>query len=217
MARNTWEEASGFLTTRALELLGIRKFAGEPLIGNVRKSSVVSLPGDRAVGLVLGGLLKESVVTRDGREVIVRYVSPGKLYGLLDNSMITVARTAIVMRFEREDFEMMLGRSRGLQGRIIADANMSRARMADRLAALVHGSAETKIARALISIAHDCQQESEAPWWSIPYFTHAELAKYSGVSRETLTKVLIELRAQGVVRMERGVGIWFDFSRLSGW
>jgi len=217
MGHNTWEKASDFLKMRALELLGATSFDAEPLVGNVRKASVVRLSGDRSVGLVLGGLLKESIVTRDSREVIVRYVSIGNIYGLLDNSMITVARTAIVMQFERADFESLLVKSPALQAKIIADANMFRTRMVDRLAALVHGSAETKIARALISIAHDCQRTSDESWWCLPYFTHTELAKYSGLARETLTKALLELRRQGVVKIERGSAIFFDYSLLSRW
>lgn len=45
------------------------------------------------------------------------------LYGRLDNRMISVARTAIVMRFERADFDSLLTRSPMLQAKIIADTN----------------------------------------------------------------------------------------------
>lgn len=217
MAGNSWHEASEFLKSRAAELLGTGTFAVEPLVGNVHRHTVVSLPGDSDVGLVLGGLLKQSVVTSDGREVTIRYVSAGKLYGLIDNSQVTVARTAIVMRFERGDFDSLLTQSHALQAKIIADATTSRERMADRLAVMVCGSAESKIARALISIAYDCQQTSSKTWWTIPYFTHEELASYSGLTRSTLTKALLGMRKQGVVRVERGVGIWFDFWVLSRW
>lgn len=157
--------------------------------------------GDFAICL-LSGALKISMVSVNGREIILNYASPGDVVGeiaMLDSGPRTATVTAI------EPSEVLIIPSRAFESAAIANPRsmvgvMKAMGTRIRQLNLVVESDRTfsmgpRLARALVRLL-DPQQESGV---LKPNPNQSDLGAFAGLARENVSRLLSEWEDQGVI------------------
>ena len=158
-------------------------------------------PGD-ALYILRTGAVKIFRVSADGREQILAVLHPGELFGemaVLQGATRSAAAQALVestvLVFPQAEFRRFLAQQP--QGALQCIAVLcSRLRRANRsLELLLWGNVRQRLYAALGEMA-DKEDEIE--------LTHQDLGALVGSSRETITRILLELQAFGCVSAGRG-------------
>lgn len=167
-------------------------------------------PGD-AVCFVVSGRVKIAVMAQDGREKIIKVMEPGHVFGevvLFDGGPYPASAQAMdkcqVGVLRNEDLYALL--------RAHADLAISllqllarRLKMAQRqLQDLALKDVYTRVAQLVFELAES--EGVQLPCGSTQLtlrLTREEMAQLAGTSRETLTRMLGELRQQGILTVER--------------
>ncbi len=164
-----------------------------------------------AVFFVVTGRVKVAVMAPDGREKIIKVMEPGHVFGevvLFEGGPYPASAQAM------DDCQVGVLRNEDLYALLHEEADLAisllqllakRLKMAQRqLQDLALKDVFTRVAQLIFELA-----ESEGvrlPCGSIQLrlrLTREEMAQLAGTSRETLTRMLGELRQQGLVTVER--------------
>jgi CRP/FNR family transcriptional regulator/CRP/FNR family cyclic AMP-dependent transcriptional regulator len=159
-----------------------------------------------ALFLIAKGQVKVSLVSEDGREVILSLLGPGAVFGelsLLDGkprsaNVVTTEDTELVM-LRRSDFLQLLHRVPQIAISLLAEL-AARLRKTDRkIEGLALLDVTSRISETLLQLASE--QGSDTPQGvslrSRP--THQQMANMSGTTRETVSRVLKRLETQGYI------------------
>jgi CRP-like cAMP-binding protein len=166
-------------------------------------------PADR-VGLVLSGRLKLVQLSADGREVILRLVGPGGLFGavaLFEHAAYPAS--AVVM----EDVEVLLWSGDALRGAMLETPQLALnalrllsarlGRMQDRVRELATERVERRIARAVLRLVrHAGRRTDDGVQIDMPV-TRQEIAELTGTTLFTVSRVLSSWEESGLVRTGR--------------
>ncbi len=166
-------------------------------------------PADR-VGLVLAGRLKLVQLSADGREVILRLVGPGELFGavaIFEDA--SYPASAVVM----EDADVLLW-----TGGVLRDAMLEMPRLAlnalrllsvrlgrmqRRVRELATERVERRIARAVLRLVrHAGRRTHDGVEIDMPV-TRQEIAELTGTTLFTVSRVLSSWEESGLVRTGR--------------
>jgi len=178
------------------------------------KGAVLYSEGEipRGVYIVCTGQVRLTAASADGQEVILRVAEQGEALGLSN----TISREPHRLRAETVSACQIsfIPRLEFLQFlRANADASM---RVSEHLSMEVHKAWEqiqlvalapttqAKLARFLLSWACSHGQVVEQDVTLALFMTHEELAHSIGVSRESVSRALGDLRDQGLIRFNRG-------------
>lgn len=192
------------------ELAKIKEMADERIYP---KGATVFVSGQKTDGLYIirSGRVKVFVLNPDGREKTLAYLREGEtlgevtLYGseLRSATVVTLETTAFLF-IARGNFQDLLLSIPRLSVRII-ELLSRRLRNANRqIEELAFLNARSRVICGLICMAEDHGRKAGHETEILFPLTHAELAQIVGVSRETTTKVLNELRERALVRIRRG-------------
>lgn len=208
---------------KGLRTSDLETLAGMALCHEVPKNNILSYRGDPsgAVYLVVSGRVKTILTNDEGREVIVRIVGPGGLFGLstaLDGGeqlshAVTIARSTVA-KFKGRAF---LGWAN--------DCPAARLSMQRELAQQVRDlyrkigehallSTRDRLLTTLLEIAETEGEEAEGERISFTRPTHKELANRIGSSREVVTRLLAELRDSELFESDEGRVIYVPMSAL---
>lgn len=204
---------------RVLEALGrnpaLASVAPEDLVALAGLASVRSLrPGERAgsegagaqaVCLVLGGCLRISSVSGEGREFVYEMLGPGAFHGLgnvlrasVQEAQAHAAGRASVATIEAKGLRRMLGERPHLwpsimailQGRVVTALSLLRGQGA---------SLRQRIAHRLLAQALSCGK-ALAGGRPVLRLSQADLAQMLGASRSRVNKALADLEGMGLLR-----------------
>lgn len=159
-----------------------------------------------ALFLIAKGQVKVSLVSEDGREVILSLLGPGAVFGelsLLDGkprsaNVVATEDTELVM-LRRSDFLQLLHRVPQIAISLLAEL-AARLRKTDRkIEGLALLDVTSRISETLLQLASE--QGSDTPQGVILRSrpTHQQMANMSGTTRETVSRVLKRLEAQGYI------------------
>jgi len=173
-----------------------------------RNATVVEegLPGDYMY-LIEEGRVKVTKLSEDGREKILEMMGEGSFFGemaLLDQAprcaTVKTLTPARLLALSRHDFLSLLRRSPDLSMTVIQEltrrlrdtdeqaSSLSFLRVKDRTRGLMRRLAE--------------ESESEGPRRVTPTLTHQQIADMIGTSRETVTRVVKELKQEGWLQQQ---------------
>lgn len=178
----------------------------------LEESAVLFAQGDtpRSVAVVCVGRMKLLCSSREGKTLLVRLAKPGDVLGLsatLSNTPYEVTAQAIehvqikifsgseFLHFVRRNAEGSMHAAKSLNNEYLLALND-----ASRLA--LSSSIAGRVAHLLLELAigndtaQNCQPEIHLP------LTHEELASMLGSSRESVTRVLSNLRRSGIVSIK---------------
>ena len=164
-------------------------------------------PGSGLMG-VLSGSVKISVPSADGRDIVLRIIHPGEIFGeiaLLDGRPRTADATAMtdceLMVIERRDFIAFIRSQPDLMMQIV-EILCSRLRWTtEQVQDVTFLDLPTRLAKALLRLV---RENDGAAGDSKLTITQRELSQVIGRSRESTNKQLRIWAKQGWVRLQRG-------------
>ncbi|MFA6108373.1 MAG: Crp/Fnr family transcriptional regulator [Candidatus Latescibacterota bacterium] len=156
--------------------------------------------------IIRRGQVKVSIVSEDGREVILSLLGPGAVFGelsLLDGkprsaNVIATEETELVM-LRRADFVQLIYRVPRIATALLAEL-ASRLRKTDRqIEGLALLDVTGRISETLLQLAGERGVETPEGVVIQQRPTHQDLANMSGTTRETVSRVLKRLESQGYI------------------
>ncbi len=170
--------------------------------------SPVYLPAEKAdsVFFLVQGLVKVCHLTADGKESILAFVVPGELFGEQsifdggerDECVKTVAPSIVVMIPAAEVRHLMSERADIALG-ITKMISLRRQRVERRLKNLLFLPCRERLVHVLLDLAHQFGWRSDEGIRLRVKLSHQELANLIGSTRETVTVILGQLKAEGSV------------------
>ncbi len=175
----------------------------------IPRRHVVYLPGDPGdlVFFLVGGRVKCSKVSRDGKELILAYRRPGDVFGelcVLDGKpreeMVEVVKSAIVVVVPREIFAGLLLEDPKLAFEFARIVGQRRRSVEHRIEHLIFRDVSAKLAALLLELAGEFGRDDGDGGVRIDVrITHQEMANLVGSTRETISMMLAQFRKRGIV------------------
>ncbi len=156
--------------------------------------------------IIKEGQVKVSIVSEEGREVILSLLGPGAVFGelsLLDGkprsaNVVATGETSLVM-LRRSDFVQLIYKTPQIATALLAEL-ATRLRKTDRqIEGLALLDVTSRISETLLQLATDQGKETSEGITIESRPTHQELANMSGTTRETVSRVLKRLEKQGYI------------------
>ena len=172
------------------------------------KDNVIILAEEEgdALFILKKGQVKVSIVSEEGREVILSLLGPGSVFGelsLLDGkprsaNVVATEETDLLM-LRRSDFVQLIYETPQIATALLAEL-ATRLRKTDRqIEGLALLDVTSRISETLLQLAAE-QGTGTADGVAIESRpTHQELANMSGTTRETVSRVLKRLEGQGYI------------------
>lgn len=168
-------------------------------------------PGN-ALFLITQGVVQAAIETADRRELIVSLLYPPEFFGemtLLDDLSRSVTVTALepsmLLILSKNTFMGLLERTPALALKM-AEALCRRLRKATELVhSLAFLDAHGKMARVLFGLSQQRVRALEPSAYRKVRLSQNELAKLTGLSRETVGRVLRDFQQAGYVHLHRSV------------
>jgi CRP/FNR family transcriptional regulator, cyclic AMP receptor protein len=178
-------------------------------------------PGDQLY-VVITGKIKLTRTSADGREVLVRVVAPGEVFGelaMFDPSYRTSAATAItdsrLAMIAHDDLAAILA-DRPSVAMLLLRALAHRLReVTDTTTSLVFTDVPGRVARALLELADKFgERQDDEAILVVHDLTQEELAQLVGASRETVNKALADFAGRGWILLSAKSVLIIDRERL---
>ncbi|MBP0049717.1 cyclic nucleotide-binding domain-containing protein [Marinobacterium sp. AK62] len=185
-----------------------RLFLSHSLRRSFDKGNVIVRSGDAAESLyyIVSGSVVVTVENREGRDLIVAYLTAGQFFGEAGLFFDDITRTAWVKAREKcelavmpyarfhqlvpERIELMYAVGRQLVHRLISSTDIS--------ADFAFNDATIRLARALVRMLQQSQASNMAEFTC----TRQELARMIGCSREVAGKALKKLHEDGLIAVD---------------
>lgn len=159
---------------------------------------------------VLQGKVKQYTMTPDGREFIVNIYKPGTFFPMIstmtsqpnsyffeaiDTTQVYRAPTIETLEFLKNNsevlFDLLYRLYTGIDG------------LLKLITQIMAGTVQTKVVAALIMLAKRFGEVEGSGVVVQQVFTHNEVAKLVGVSRESVTRVMSQLKKQGLLEIRK--------------
>ena len=166
--------------------------------------------GDPGAGLlaVLSGLVRISVPSHDGREIVLNIVGANDIFGevaLLDGHPRTADATAVtrcqLLALDRRDFVTVLQEEPAFAIKLLELVSQRLRRTSEQVEDLTFSDLPTRLAKAILRLA-DLQGARGENGRVIA--TQKELGRTIGFSRESTNKCLRDWEESGHVTLEKG-------------
>lgn len=183
-----------------------KKATGRLLVRQHRSHELLLIEEDwgNSVYLIVQGWVKIRSYNSEGKEVTLNILGPGDIFGemaLLLSSPRTsdvLSLTAVVVScFPATDF-MTLIQSEPLVGLRLTQLMAKRLQQLNRRLRMRESDSVARVADVLLFLAEGRGQAS-ASGVEIPKLPHQELASLSGLTRETVSRVLSKLEKKGTI------------------
>ncbi len=201
----------------------LRLIQGIVTIKQYDKGSFIFSEGERgdAVCFLLSGLVKIRTGVADGREKILHFMQAGQVFGevvlfdggpypataeVVEAADIGILRNQDLYRLLKEHSDLAISLLTLLARRL----KMTQRQVRD----LALKDAYTRVAELIIGLANECDDLREDGLHIHLRMTREEMANMTGTTRETLTRMLGELRRQKLVKVIRNGLIVPDLEAL---
>ena len=173
--------------------------------------------GDPGYGLlaVFAGLVKISVQSADGREIVLNLIGPNEVFGeiaLLDGEPRTASATAItrchLLVLDRRDVLPLLEQEPSIGIRLLEVVSRRLRRTSQQVEDLSFEGVPLRLAKALLRMA-ELQGTAHLPRPRI-LITQKALGHTVGLSRESINKHLQSWRQAGLIEIDKGACILLE-------
>ncbi|NPB06518.1 MAG: Crp/Fnr family transcriptional regulator [Aquificae bacterium] len=162
--------------------------------------------------VLLDGLVKLIKETADGRNVIVRLVFPGEVFGWLEwggsgpkfKYTAMAALPSRLLYVSNKDFIEMAIKYPALAIKLTCDATHNLLQTYEMLKSLASGKVEERIARLLLQLAEKVGQKRNGSIVIRLPLTRQDIAEMTGTTVETTIRVMSKWKKQGIINTERG-------------
>jgi len=180
----------------------------------VARGTNIFAKGDPGTGLmgVLGGAVKVSVASADGKDIVLNVFREGDIFGeiaLLDGRPRTADATAMsdceLIVIERRDFVPFLSSQPDVMLKFIEILCSRLRRTSEQVQDITFLNLPTRLAKTLLQLTGGVQGSATPSKATI---TQREISQMIGMSRESTNKQLRAWAKRGWIRLERGgVGV----------
>jgi len=192
------------------------------VVMSVKPGEIILFEGDRAehVYEVRGGMVRACRLMADGRRHISSFLGEGDLVGLNAASFYPYTAEAVtaatLVRYPRAGLDAMTERSASFARRLLATACRELEAARDQMLLLGRKRAEERIATFLLAMSRRqiAAGESGDPL-HLP-MSRTDIADYLGLTIETVSRTLSQLRRDGVIDLPSTQSVVFrDMEALS--
>ncbi|MDT8324778.1 MAG: Crp/Fnr family transcriptional regulator [Bacteroidota bacterium] len=186
-------------------------------MSSVRPNQPIMFPDEssRNIFLLKSGHVKISRIDADGREMILEIVGPGEMFGELalladeedvherDSDIVQALDDVLICAIRKDMFEQMMKDSPELSFRVTKRIGLRLRRFEERVTDLVFKDVRQRVITFLLNYAENFGK-IRSGIVSIPmHLSHQEIALLTGSARQTITTILNELRAEGLIDFSR--------------
>ncbi len=169
---------------------------------NYRRRQTLYLDGDpaRSVYRVRDGLIRITRTTPEGRTLTVRHVLPGDFFGedaLMTGERGEIAETLTLASIDAIDPERI---EAGHLMHITRSLSDQMRRLMDYEYHLQTGDLRARVARYLLSLAQTPLARADDDGHLVVAATHELVAEGTASTRESVSKIITELRTAGLIR-----------------
>lgn len=177
---------------------------------SIPRGSVIFAKGDEGTGLfgVLAGAVKISLLSAEGRELVIALIGPGEIFGeiaLLDGRPRSADATAQtnceLLAIERRDFLQFLHDHPDAALKIIEELCSRLRRTTDQIEDAIFLNLQARLAKTLLQLS--AGKDTAAATRRI-LITQRDIGQLIGMSRESTNKQLREWARRRWVKLERG-------------
>src|SRR5436309_4084685 len=174
------------------------------------RGSLILTQGDpgEALFLIRSGQVKVSVLSEDGREVILSVLGSGSFFGemaLVDDeprsAHVIAMEDTSVLQLRREDFRSRLRSSPELSIALLRELSRRLRRADDTITSLMLLDVNGRVAHLLLKLARE--EGGDAGARITRRLTHASIGQMVGASRETVSRTMRTLVVRNVIAVER--------------
>ena len=176
------------------------------------RKSPIYLPAEQADGVLLlaKGRVKICNLTNDGKQAILAFIEPGELFGelaLFDDGRREEYAEAIepssVILIPGDEMNRLMQSHADVSLGVTKLIGLRRRRIERRLKSLLYRSNRQRLVHLLLELADQYgHQSAEGILLSIK-LSHQDLASIIGSTRETVTVILGQLQAEGLLKIGR--------------
>ena len=191
----------------------IEKVASMASMKRPSKGQHIYFPDDPATTIYFlkKGKVKISSLSDSGRENIKSILNPGELFGEMaltdegvrSDSAIAMDDEVMICAISMEDMEKMMRSNPNLSLRITKIIGFRLRKMERKLEGLIFKDARTRIIDFLKELAEENGVQVGTEIMVKHHLTHQDIANLTASSRQTVTTVLNELRANNQIYFER--------------
>ena len=206
--------------TRTLEINSSPDFVG---VANrcfeYRKNETVFAQGDAATSVlcIQEGVLKLSVVNRNGKEAVLSILGAGAFFGegclmgqKVRNMMAATITPCRIRSIDKQEMVRLMHSGHSVFDRFLNHMLLRNSRLEEDLADQIFNSSEKRLARALLLLgSHGKQDKSDK---MIPRISQEILAEIIGTTRSRVNLFMNKFRKLGFVKYDRS-GLHFQINR----
>jgi|SRR6056297_3488042 len=184
----------------------------------------IYLPSEKAdsVFLLVKGLVKVCNLTADGKQSILAFVEPGELFGELAifadaarEEYVETVEAATVVMIPADTLQDLMAAHSDVALAITKLVGLRRHRIERRLKNLLFLSNRDRLIHLLLDLAEQFGTFADDGVRLRIKLAHQELANLIGSTRETVTLLLGQLKAEGFIEIGRRRIVLTDSQRLS--
>lgn len=154
---------------------------------------------------VTDGVLKIYKLLPDGRRQITGFLFPGDFLGLMHNDLYAYSAETLtptkLCRFPRRKLEKLLVEIPHLEQRLLSMASHELAAAQDQMIMLGRKSARERVVSFLLMLSNaSTRRGGAASPISVP-MTRTDIADYLGLTIETVSRTLTQLKKQGLIEL----------------
>lgn len=145
-----------------------------------------------------------------GREVVLSTLGPGDFFGemaLVDNEPRSATAVAIeeceLLCLHRSDFQSALSDWRGVVQMLLRSLTARLRRANHQLATLAIVDGYGRVARAILDMARETGKRGKDGRITIKKISPARIADNVGTPRETVTRMIADLKKQGLIQVQK--------------
>ncbi|MCP4004588.1 MAG: Crp/Fnr family transcriptional regulator [bacterium] len=204
------EALRGIPLFQALDEKHLREIAGLLIDRKIPKDAVIFEEGTLGdyMYVIQEGQVKVAKMSDDGREKILEILGPGEFVGemsLLDreprSASVKTMQPCLLLALSRSDFLALLAQNSELSLELIRELTRRLRETNEQIRGLLFERVEGRARRLMRRLARETLSEYPDRVATSP-ITHQQLADLVGTSRETITRVIKELKKEGWLAQE---------------
>ena len=182
------------------------------LVRNHARSDLIYSPTEpgQSIMLLARGRVKIKNLTYDGKETILAFIEEGEVFGelaLLEDDLrqdyAEAATACTVLLLPRQELLELMANRPDIALSVTKLIGLRRRRVENRLSNILFLSSRDRMLRLLAELAENYGQWTAGRCQIRLKLSHQDLAGLIGVTRETATLTLTQLRAEGLIQIDR--------------
>lgn len=201
---------------RGLAAEDMAAIAGRVPMATCRRGQLLYAPGEtgEALFILKAGHVRLYRLAADGRKLVLATLGPGTVFGemavigqSMTDSFAESIDECVVCIMSRVDIEAVMVEHPTVAVQMLRLLSSRLHEAENKLEQMAFTPVPERVARLLITLARDGE---------VAGYSHQELADMIGTSRETVSRALVELKAAGIVDIDRRCIRLLDIEALRG-